>query len=409
MARARRRRPDEREEDEQDEAVAERGEAGDERSEAVRPLDSGTIQSLREADPRSRAQAILQLQRLHGNAAVQRVIRSLQVTDASRDARVQMIGGKAEEPAPSGRLEKAELYREAIEAELDAAPLASKSERDLVTENINTIGQIFTNYQAALHQFETAVREGAGEAVPRELALEILREGAREVFEPVLAAAAETAGEIAERVSDGIGVADRWPAEQPREPGASAPAFALRNLVVAERRRIAATQMRLLKAQVTIATGAEARAMAGDESYRARLTGANKDLNELEETTHSAAGIFKTLFERYKDAAKGYAQVTIVLDSEWRVVRAHIRAPRGHKLAGQLLADNGGWFDLNDLHLVRHVTWEPAELAVCEALFDNRGVPRRFDRNEKGGEFFDEFQQKLRAGGLPHTRVLTGD
>ena len=98
-----------------------------------------------------------------------------------------------------------------------------------------------------------------------------------------------------------------------------------------------------------------------------------------------------------------------MLDPEWRVVRAHIRAPRGHKLAGQLLADNGGWFDLNDLHLVRHLTWEPAELAVCEALFDGRGVPRRFDRNEKGGQYFDEFQQKLRAGGLPHTRVLTGD
>src|SRR5919108_2605371 len=103
MARARR-RPDERD----DEQV----------SEEERPLDSGTIQSLRRADPRDRAQAILQLQRLHGNAAVQRVIRSLQVTDASRDARVQALGDKAEEPAPSGKLDKAQLYREAVEAEL---------------------------------------------------------------------------------------------------------------------------------------------------------------------------------------------------------------------------------------------------------------------------------------------------
>src|SRR5215204_4714430 len=199
MARARR-RPDEP-------RAARDGESEDEEErtpEEERPLDSGTIQSLREADPRARAQAILQLQRLHGNAAVERVIRSLQVTDASRDARVQMIGGRAEEPAPSGRIEKAALYRDAIEAELDAAPLAAKSERDLVIENVNTIGQIFTNYQAALHLFE----------------------------EPVLAAAAETAGEVTEHVADGIGVADRWPAEQSRQPGASAPAFALRNLVV---------------------------------------------------------------------------------------------------------------------------------------------------------------------------------
>jgi len=208
MARARHRRPDEREEDEQDEATTV--------PEEETALDSGTIQSLREADPRARARAILQLQRLHGNAAVQRVIRALQVTDASRDARVQMIGDRAEEPAPSGRMEKAALYREAIEAELDAAPLAAKSERDLVTENVNTIGQIFTNYQAALHQFEAAVTGGAGEAVPRALALEVLREAAREVFEPVLAAAAETSGDVADQVADGIGVADRWPAEQPR-------------------------------------------------------------------------------------------------------------------------------------------------------------------------------------------------
>jgi hypothetical protein len=395
MARARR-RPDERE----DEELAEE----------ERPLDSGTIQSLRAADPRDRAQTILQLQRQHGNAAVQRVIRSLQVTDASRDARVQMIGERAEEPAPSGRLEKAELYREAIEAELDAAPFAAKSERELVQDSVNTIGQIFTNYQAALHVFEAAVEEGAGEAVPRELAKEVLREAARDVFEPVLAAAAEVAGEVADRVSQGIGVADRWPAEQPRTPGSSAPAFALRNLVVAERRRIAATQMRLLKAQVSFSTAAEDKAAAGaGAAYRAKLVGASIDLNELEETTHSANGIFKTIMERYKAAAKGRAEVRIVIDSEWRVVRAHITAPRGHKLAGQLLSDHSGSFDLNDLHLTRHVTWEPAELAVCEVLMDAAGNPRRFSRNEKGGQFFDEFQQRLRTEGLPPTRVLTGD
>ena len=397
MARARR-RPDGREEEEDEQQVAEE----------ERPLDSGTIQALRDADPRARAQTILQLQRLHGNAAVQRVIRSLQVTDASRDARVQMIGERAEEPAPSGRLEKAALYREAIEAELDASPLASKSERDLMQDNVNTIGQIFTNYQAALHLFEEAVQGGAGEAVPRELAREVLREAARDVFEPVMAAAAEAAGEVSDHVADGIGVTDRWPAEQPRQPGASAPAFALRNLVVAERRRIAATQMRLLKAQVSLSAVAEEKAVAGGSGYRSRLMGASMDLNELEETSHSAAGIFKTLMERFKDAAKGRAEVRIVIDSEWRVVRAHITAPRGHKLAGQLMADHSGWFDLNDLHLPRHVTWEPAELAVCEALLDARGAPRELDRNEKGGQFFDEFQERIRSG-LPHTRVLTGD
>ena len=81
------------------------------------------------------------------------------------------------------------------------------------------------------------------------------------------------------------------------------------------------------------------------------------------------------------------------VEADWQVVRAHISAPRGAKLAGQLLQDHSGSFDLNLLHLVRHVIWEPAELAQCEALIDARGTLRRFDRNEKGGRFFDEFSR----------------
>ena len=142
--------------------------------------------ALRQADPHARARSLLRLQRLHGNAAVQRVIRSLQVTDAGRDARVQAIGERAGEAVPSDRLEKAALYREAVAAELDASPAASKTERELVQDNVNTVGQIFSNYQAALHLFEEAVTSGYGETVPRELALEVLQEAAHEVFEPVL-------------------------------------------------------------------------------------------------------------------------------------------------------------------------------------------------------------------------------
>src|SRR5829696_5325146 len=271
MARATRRRPGEELEDEDER-----------RSEEPRPLDSGTIQSLREADPAARAQAILRLQRLHGNAAVQRVIHSLQVTDAGRDARVQQIGERAEDPAPSGKLEKAELYREAIEAELDATPVASKSERDIVVDSVNTIGQIFANYQAALHMFEHAIGTGMGEAVPQELAKEILREGARDVLEPVFAAASETAGELGDQVGKSIGTPDQIRKEQPRPANQSAPAYALTNLVVAERRRIAQRQMKLLKAQVSFGDlGAMRAGVGGGGALRERLAGSNLLLNKL--------------------------------------------------------------------------------------------------------------------------------
>ncbi len=399
MARARRKPEEEEEEQEQREPE----------SEEERPLDSGTIQSLREADPAARAQAILALQRQHGNAAVQRVIRSLQTTDAGRDARVQMIGERAQEPAPSGKLDKAVLYREAIEAELDAAPTASKSERDLVIDSVNTIGQIFANYQAALHQFEEAVGKGAGEAVPQQLAREILQEAARDVLEPVFELAQETGGEVADHVTRGMGKVDAAKPEKPRQSGTSAPAYALTNLVVAERRRIASTQMKLLKQQVVFGDGAAARASEGGRGLRERLAAANLRLNELEEKSHSPEGIFKLLMRRYETLVRGRPEVRIVIDSNWQVVRAHIGAANGHKLAGQLLTDHGGYFDLNALNLGRHVVWQPAELAECEAVLDERGGMRSATRNGKGGAYFEEFTERLRRDGLPHTRVLTGD
>jgi hypothetical protein len=401
MARATRRRPGEAgaEEEREDEREAEA---------APEPLDSGTVQALREADPATRAQAILRLQRLHGNAAVQRVIHALQVTDAGRDARVQQIGDKAGDAAGSGKLEKAELYREAIEAELDASPTASKSERDLVIDSVNTIGQIFANYQAALHMFEDAVGSGMGEAVPQELAKEILREGARDVLEPVFAAASETAGEIGDQVARGIGTPDQIRKDQPPRTGQSAPAYALTNLVVAERKRIAERQMKLLKSQVSFGDLAAARAGAGGGALRAKLAASNLLLNKLEEGSHSKDAIYKTLMERYKKALVGRTEVHIVIDPDWRVVRAHITAANGRKLAGQLLQEHSGWFPLDRLHLGRHVVWEPAELATCEALYDARGTLRATMSNQKGTGHFDEFRERLRDG-LPHTHVLTGD
>ena len=86
-------------------------------------------------------------------------------------------------------------------------------------DSVNTIGQIFANYQAALHMFEEAIGTGMGEAVPQELAKEILREGARDVLEPVFAAASETAGELGDQVGQG---------HRDAGPGPQGPAAALR-------------------------------------------------------------------------------------------------------------------------------------------------------------------------------------
>jgi hypothetical protein len=377
------------------------------------PLDSGTVSALRQADPHTRARTLLRLQRLHGNEAVQRVIRALQVTDAGRDARVQAIGDRAQEPVPSDRLEKAALYREAVAAELDAAPAASKTERELVQDNVNTVGQIFANYQAALHLFEEAVRSGHGETVPRDLAVEVLREAAHEVFAPVLDACVGVAPGLEDLVADSMGKVRDVPDVESREAGQSAPAHALRNLVIAERQRVAISHSRLIKRQVGLMKLAEDRAARGSASdlsdYRAVLVAAASRLDTLETGSHSAGALFKVLFERWKDLLRGRQQVEIVLDEHWTVLRAHIMLPEGRRLAAQLLADGGGIFDLNHLHLTRHVVWQAADLARVEAVVSPQGQAVRFDRNERGAQFMEDFQRRLRNDGLPRTKVLSGD
>jgi hypothetical protein len=379
----------------------------------VEPLDSGTVSALRQADPHTRARTLLRLQRLHGNEAVQRVIRALQVTYAGRDARVQAIGERTQEPVPSDRMEKAALYREAVAAELDASPAATKTERELVQDNVNTVGQIFANYQAALHLFEEAVRSGYGETVPRDLAVEVLQEAAHEVFAPVLDACVGVAPGLEDLVADSMGEVDDVRAVENREAGQSAPAHALRNLVIAERQRVAITHSRLIKRQVALMQGAEDRAARGSASdladYRAALIAAAGRLDDLETGSHSAGALFKVLFDRWKDLMRGRQQVEIVLDEHWTVQRAHIMLPDGRRLAAQLLADGGGTFDLNDLHLTRHVVWQAGELARVEAVVSPQGQAIRFDRNERGGPFMEDFQRRLRSDGLPRTKVLSGD
>ncbi len=90
-------------------------------------------------------------------------------------------------------------------------------------------------------------------------------------------------------------------------------------------------------------------------------------------------------------------------------MRAHVATKEGRRLASQLLADAGGFFDLNELHLVRHIVWNASDSARLEAVISPEGRPLRFDRNEKGAEFMSDFQARLRNDGLPRTKVLSGD
>jgi hypothetical protein len=153
------------------------------------------------------------------------------------------------------------------------------TERELVQACVNTVGQIFSNYQAAMHLLE--------EAVPREPALEALRQAAAEVFTPVLDACAGVAPGLEELVAESVGEVER-------------PAAAVRNLLTAERQRVAATHSRLIRRQLTYMKGAEDRAAVDPTGYRRTLVAAAGRLDELATGSHSAGALFEMLFDRWR-------------------------------------------------------------------------------------------------------------
>jgi hypothetical protein len=407
MAQARKRRPGEREDEEAEQE-------GEEKKDEPTPIDVETIAALREADPNVRKFSLLRIQRLHGNATVQRLMRELEGTDASRDARMQQIGNRAFEPVPSGTREKALVYRAMMEAEVESAPNNEKSEGEIVQDNINTVGQVFANYQAAMHMFEAAI--GAtpnSETVPREAVQDFLAMYTQKFFTELMETGLDSVPFLAEAVDGAIGFADE-PSEDIRPvKGEGQPTNSLKNLALAERERVAGEHERMLKSQRLMIRAAISEMTTTDplrrDEQRDALTGISVDVNRLEMTTHSAEWLFKQILAAWKEETKDSSTVQLDLDEQWNVRRAHIRGRDGKKLARQLVADNGGSFDLNELKLARRIVFRPAELAEVEVELAPDGSLRAVKSNQKGQIYVEEITRRLRTEGLPTTRILSGD
>lgn len=395
-----------------EEAEGEKGDPENAEAEAV-PVE--TFESLKEADPQVRAEALKRMQKTHGNAAVQRIVGQLQVTDAGRDARVQSIGERAREVAPSGKIDRAILYREAIEDELDKTDEAGKTEREQVQDILSTLGQVFVNYQTALHMLEKEVQEGAAEAVPMELGKTVLEEFVeRDLLGPVIEEVGTFIPMLQEDLLDMVDEVDEV-REEERDMKDSAPARAIRNLVIAERQRVALGHHLFTKDQPMMMRAAQDEITSLDEAKRAdyadEAVSKRASLESAEEDKElSAEQIFKRLKERWSQAARTRGVVTVTVDSDWQVTRAHFRTNRGSRLAAELMKAQGHNFDLGDLKLIRHVTWQPEEFALVEATVDEANQVREVRAvNDNGLKYVDELRDRLRGEGLPRTRLASGD
>ena len=117
----------------------------------------------------------------------------------------------------------------------------------------------------------------------------MLRRAAREVFAPVLDACAGVAPGLDDLVSESIGSGDDAPATG---------RGAVRDLVIAERQRVAVTHSRLITRQPRLIVAA---------GERATVVAAARRLEELETGSHSAGALFNLLLERWKDLLRGRA------------------------------------------------------------------------------------------------------
>ena len=160
--------------------------------------------------------------------------------------------------------------------------------RELAQQSVISVGQILSNYQAALHLFEEAVAGEVGDTVPRERALEFFGEVARAVFAPVLEACAGVAPGLDDLVSESIGSAG------------DVPAPVLREVVIVERQRVAVTHSRLITRQPRLVA-------AGERADYATLVAAARRLDELETGSHSAGALFNLLFDRWMELLRSGA------------------------------------------------------------------------------------------------------
>ena len=129
--------------------------------------------------------------------------------------------------------------------------------------------------------------------MPSELALGFLGDAARAVFAPVLEACAGVAPGLDDLVSESIG--------NTGEVSIPAPALAVREVVIAERQRMAVTHSRLITRQPRLVEA------AGERGDRAALSAAARRLDELETGSHSAGALFNLLLDRWMDLLRSRA------------------------------------------------------------------------------------------------------
>ena len=312
-----------------------------------------------------------------------------------------------------------------IEVETIDVPKKKGSVKDIVLDSLNTIQGIIVNFRGALENFETVVTQSSQEeAIPKATGLIVLDEISKFAMDKVFKLATEVVpgGKVAsDLLSLGKSIGEAIEKEKKRAATASE-SNALKNFIIALRKKLTSAESNVLASKQDDAVSAQQKydglSTGKRQTYRSYQE-LNNSILTKQHSTFSVDALFTLIAERWinqsKAPGKKYAaQVAISLDKDWKVINAYINAPRGSRLAEELLKSGGGEIDLTALDVPKHVTWFPlsgqegAGLVRCFAFVSAKGKITKVGAWTMGAPYLGKFLNLVTTKPIPKTVKLSG-
>ena len=359
------------------------------------------------SEPKLSPSHLLERQGMVGNQVVARTLGKQQIVRAKQDAGV--------------------VGREPISIEIVDAPAKKKGTiKDIVLDSLNTVEAMMNNYTGALENFETVVSNSSKEEAKLKdssaIALEVV---GKFVLDKAKSFAYDLmpGGKYAKEI---IGLATSIGEAIEKEKKRSAAAMqenALKDFITGLRTKITEAESNLMAAKQDDAVEAQ-------DKYDKKPTQSEKDgyRDYIEYRNHEITSVFQqffsinALFTRITEAwinqtqapGKGApSMVYINMDKNWNVIGAYVDAPRGSRLAEQLLQTGGGDVELASLDVKRRITWFPAEgegsgLARVWADVNAAGQIEEIAAWHFGKPYIEQFKALVSSKPVPATTKLTG-
>ncbi len=300
---------------------------------------------------------------------------------------------------------------------VDVKPPVVNTVSGLVEDNMNIQEAILDNLGTALENFETVVNASSEkEAIPKKVGEIVLDEITKLVINEIIDKSLEEFKPVKKIIELGKSIIEGVEKENKRAEEAKQ-SNELAKFIVEERTNIRKMTDEIKINKVGTRQLAQARYdgtkdSGGKKAYFDFLAFQNSQLRNDIAGAFTPEALFAKISESWimanvKGGSPSY--IFIRLDKGWTIVKAYIHAPRGQRLAEQLLRSAGGNLDIWSMHVPMTVEFFPADLTWVTAQFDANGKSTEISTNIFGQKYLPEFLQNMKDKGIPKTKVLEGD